>query len=74
MDVARPTGLEPAATGLEGRCSIQLSYGRVAQLYPVTPRKSLPHVGSLDLDALVPFPLDALPGQKKRAETNREAV
>ncbi len=27
--LARPAGFEPAATGLEGRCSIQLSYGRV---------------------------------------------
>ncbi len=27
-DLARPAGLEPAATGLEIRCSIQLSYGR----------------------------------------------
>lgn len=29
----RPAGLEPATYSLEGCCSIQLSYGRVAQNY-----------------------------------------
>ena len=27
--LARPAGLEPATPGLEGRCSIHLSYGRM---------------------------------------------
>ena len=27
--MARPAGLEPATLGLEGRCSIQMSYGRM---------------------------------------------
>src|SRR6266545_2358751 len=34
--VARPEGLEPPTSGLEGRCSIHLSYGRIST--PPSPR------------------------------------
>ncbi len=32
--MARPAGFEPATTRLEGGCSIQLSYGRIAGMKP----------------------------------------
>ena len=35
--VARPAGLEPATLGLEGRCSIRLSYGRIATAVSLHP-------------------------------------
>ncbi len=30
----RPAGVEPATVRLEGGCSVQLSYGRLAYRYP----------------------------------------
>ncbi len=35
--VVRPEGLEPPTTGFEVRCSIQLSYGRVARILVQAP-------------------------------------
>ncbi len=39
---ARPAGLEPATRGLEGRCSIQLSYGRVFRMCTSSSALELP--------------------------------
>jgi 4a-hydroxytetrahydrobiopterin dehydratase len=48
QDLARPAGLKPAATSLEGSCSIQLSYGRVLSIVPKGRTPNAPPDAALD--------------------------
>src|SRR4028119_553215 len=41
---ARPAGLEPATCGLEVRCSVQLSYGRISFGMRISPHPGLAEI------------------------------
>lgn len=52
--MARPAGIEPATAGLEGRCSIRLSYGRLTQQKLIAPNVfSRPMFGSVQTESEV---------------------
>ena len=53
--MATPAGLEPATPGLEGRCSIRLSYG-ASQLFYRQPRLVSLNVSMADVDHRRSYP------------------
>jgi hypothetical protein len=55
--LARLVGLEPTTLGLEGRCSIQLSYKRKSGQRDLNPRHPAPKAGALP-DCAMPRCLD----------------
>ena len=66
--MARPAGIEPATAGLEGRCSIRLSYGRFIKSTNYSANRNLfrPMLGSVQTESEVRADYIGLSRQLKR--------